>query len=182
MTKKNFLFLIVFILGANGIAAQTYSPVDKASTVKVIIKNLGMGIDGKLSGLEGEIHFNPADLKIASFSVSIDANTISTGIDVRDSALLTDEYLAARSFPRISFVSRQIGQPNKAGPFIVKGVLTLKGISKEISFPFTAVPQNDGMLFTGEFRINRLDFKIAPASTVLSNNMTVSLMVFAKKN
>jgi polyisoprenoid-binding protein YceI len=132
--------------------------------------------------LEGEIHFNPADLKTSYFSVSIDANTINTGIDVRDSALLTDEYLAARSFPRISFVSRQISQPNKTGPFIVKGTLTLKGINKEVSFPFTAVPKNDGMLFTGEFRINRLDFKIAPGSTVLSDNMTVSLTVFAKKN
>lgn len=182
MKNNRINLLILFVLAVHILSAQTYYPVDKASSVKVTIKNFGMGIDGKLSGLEGEIHFNPADLKTSSFSVSIDANTINTDIDVRDSDLRTDEYLAAKRFPRISFLSKLISQPNKTGPFIVKGTLTIKGISKEISFPFTAVPKDDGMVFTGEMRINRLDFQIAPKSTVLSDNMAISLVVFAKKD
>ena len=161
--------------------AQLYSPVDKASSIKVTIKNVGMAIDGTLTGLEGEIKFNPADLKNAFFSVSVDANTINTDIDIRDSALRGEAYLNAKNFPKISFLSKQITRVNKAGPYTVKGTLTIKGISKETSLNFTAVPKNDGILFTGEMRVNRHDFRIGVGSLVLSDTMLVTLVVFAKK-
>lgn len=163
------------------LCAQVYRPVDKGSSVKLTIKNDGMATDGTLTGLEGNIKFNPADLKNSSFSITIDGNTINTGIDIRDNAVKGEEYLDAKKFPAISFVSKQITQINKTAPFTVKGTLTIKGISKEISFPFTAVQKEDGMLFTGEMRINRLDFRIGVGSLDLSNSMTVSLNVFAKK-
>lgn len=140
-----------------------------------------MEIDGKLTGLEGDIHFNTADLKGSSFSLSIDAGTINTGIDVRDENLRGDEYLDTKKFPRISFVSKQITTVNKPNAYSLKGILTIKGISKEIIFPFTAVPKNDGLLFTGAFKVNRLDFKIGVGSLVLSDNMVISLSVFTKK-
>jgi polyisoprenoid-binding protein YceI len=165
--KKTIWFLLVMILlGMNILPAQQYRPVDNASSIKVTIRNFGMAIDGKLSGLNGEIRFNPADLKNSSFTVTIDANTINTGIDVRDSMLKTHEYLDAGNAGSISFLSKQITQPGKTGPYMMKGTLTIKGISKDIYFPFTAVIKNDGMLFTGNMRINRLDFKIATGSTV----------------
>jgi polyisoprenoid-binding protein YceI len=172
---------IFCITGGISVSAQNYIPVDNVSSVKIIIRNVGMATEGKISGLEGSIVFNPNDLKNASFAVTVDANSINTDIDVRDSALKTAEYLDAKKFPRISFVSKQISQANKSAPFMVKGILTIKGISKEISFPFAVAPKNDGLLFTGECKVNRLQYKIGVGSVVLSDNMTISLVVFAKK-
>jgi polyisoprenoid-binding protein YceI len=142
---------------------------------------MGMGTEGKMSGLEGEIKFNPADLKNSFFSVTADANTINTDIDVRDSTLKTKEYLNTQLYPKISFVSKQITPGSKAGMYFVKGTLTIKGISKEINFPFTVTPKNEGIQLTGDMRVNRLDYKIGVGSIVLSDNLTVSLNVFAKK-
>lgn len=142
---------------------------------------MGMGTEGKMSGLEGEIKFNPADLKNSFFSVSADANTINTDIDVRDSALKTKEYLNTQQYPKILFVSKQISPGSKAGMYFVKGSLTIKGISKEINFPFTVTSKNEGIQLTGDMRVNRLDFKIGVGSVVLSDNLIVSLNVFAKK-
>ena len=62
MMKKQVIFLLLMIMGGKMLPAQLYSPVDKASSIKVTIKNVGMAIDGTLTGLEGEIKFNPADL------------------------------------------------------------------------------------------------------------------------
>ncbi len=180
MKRKIFLLLITHFSVVN-FYGQTYYPVSAASSVTVTIKNVGMDTEGKLSGLDGTIQFNPADLKTASFSVTADVATINTDIAVRDSALQGAEYLDVKRFPKISFVSKMVTQPVKTGAYIVRGTLTLKGISKEVSIPFTVVPKNDGMLFTGEFKINRLDFKIASESIVLSNSMTISMVVFAKK-
>lgn len=177
----SFFLSLFFLLFGNILYGQNYRVLDNASSVKVSIKNAGMDIDGKLTGLEGDIHFNPADLKTASFSVSIDANTINTGIDVRDENLRGDEYLDTKKFPRISFISKQVTTSNKPNTYSMKGTITIKGISKEIVFPFTAVPKNDGLVFTGDFKVNRVDFKIGVGSLVLSDNMVISLSVLAKK-
>lgn len=172
---------LFFLSCGNMLYGQNYRVIDNASSVKVSIKNAGMEIEGKLTGLEGDIHFSPTDLKGSSFSVSIDANTINTGIDVRDENLRGDEYLDTKKFPRISFVSKQVTALNKPNTYSMKGTITIKGISKEIVFPFTAVPKNDGLVFTGYFKVNRVDFKIGVGSLVLSDNMVISLSVLAKK-
>ncbi len=172
-------FVFLFLLPIKG-RAQVYRPVDAVSSVKITIKNFGMAIDGILSGLDGDIIFNTADLKNSHFAVTLDVRTINTDIAVRDSTLQTAEYLDTKRFPRISFVSKQIIPAGKPDAYLVKGMLTIKGISKETSFPVTVLPKDGGLLFTGEMKINRLDFKIAVGSTVLSDNLTVSMKVFAK--
>jgi polyisoprenoid-binding protein YceI len=175
---KTVLFFISFISGILTINAQQYKPVDAKSEVKFIVKNFGLNTPGTLSGLKGAIQFNPSNLSAAFFNVSVDVNTINTGIDMRDSHLKKDEYFNAEKYPNISFVSTSINQDGKV--YVLSGELTIKGISKSISFPFMAVAQNGGMLFTGNFSINRKDFNLGGGSAVLSNNVDVSLKVFAQ--
>jgi polyisoprenoid-binding protein YceI len=177
----SFLLVLFFLPGGHMLYSQGYRLIDNASSVKVSVKNAGMEIEGKLTGLEGDIYFNPVDLKGSSFSVSIDANTINTGIDVRDDNLRGDEYLDTKKFPRLSFVSKQIIALNKPNTYSMKGIITIKGISKEIVFPFTAIPKSDGLIFTGGIKINRIDFRIGVGSLVLSDNMEISLSVLTKK-
>jgi polyisoprenoid-binding protein YceI len=176
----SFFLSVCFLLHGSGASGQSYRPVDKSSSVKVTVKNAGMDVEGTLTGVEGEIVFNPADLKTASFSISVDAKTINTGIDVRDENLRGEEYLNTNAYPRISFVSKQVTQL-RPGAYLVKGTLTIRGISKDINLPFTAVPKNDGLLFSGQTRVNRMDYKIGVGSLVLSDGMQLSLNVFAKK-
>ena len=182
MLRPRLILLLLFFTVADFLPAQLYRPVDKSSSVTTSIKNVGMATEGRLTGLEGEIRFNPADLKNAMFSVSVSAASINTDIDIRDSTLRGKAYLDAENNPRISFVSKQITQPAKSGPYYMKGTLTLKGISKDINFPFTVMPKTNGLQFTGEMRIYRHDFKIGEGSMVLSDNMTIALSVFAEKN
>jgi polyisoprenoid-binding protein YceI len=62
------------------------------------------------------------------------------------------------------------------------GTITIKGVSKEIRFPFTQKPKNGGYLFEGEFKLNRLDFGVGEKSFSLADELTVELSIFAKKN
>jgi hypothetical protein len=41
------------------------------------------------------------------------------------------------------------------------GNITIKGVAKEVNFPFTAKAQNGGYLFEGTFKLNRRDFGVA---------------------
>jgi polyisoprenoid-binding protein YceI len=64
---------------------------------------------------------------------------------------------------------------------VIKGKFNMKGISKEISFPCKSIAREGGYLFTGECKINRLDFNIGTSSTFLSDNLVLNISVFAKK-
>ena len=181
--KNLLIYLLVVLLGTcvNELPAQIYQPIDKSSEIKIVVKNVGMEVEAILTGLEGDITFITTDLKKSNFSVSLDAASISTGIDIRDSNLQNLDYLDTKKYPKIYIASKQITQGSKPESFLLKATLTLKGISKDVSIPFTVVPAEGGMVFSGNFKINRLDFKIGVGSVVLSNSMSVSLVVFAKK-
>ena len=176
---KQLAFILLILLSAKIVFGQ-YTPVDQGSELKFTIGNLGFDVTGKFTGLQGNIYFDPLNLSTDSFDVSLDANTVNTDNSMRDGHLRGETYFDVKKYPRIHFVSSKIMSGKKNGTYIVTGRLTIKDISKEIFFPFTASPSEGGYKFTGTFRINRKDFDIGGTSTI-SNELEVSLNVLAKK-
>lgn len=172
-------FLLSFI--SLSLTAQTYTPIDKGSYVNFTIKNLGISVTGNFTGLAGTILFNPNDLSVSSFSVSVNAETVDTDIKSRDNHLKKEDYFHVERFPRISFISKKI-EVISTGQYNISGILEIKGVKKEVSFPFTVNSSLDGLVFKGGFKINRRDFKVGGKSLILSDNLTVNLLVVAQKN
>jgi len=160
-------------------AGHRYTPANTGSSVTFEIKNLGFNTKGSFSGLEGKIIFDPKDAAKASIDVSLDATTISTDNTMRDDHLKKETYFDVENHPRIRFVSTSVLPADKSGHYTVAGKLTIKNTTKEISFAFLATPVGDDFIFSGQFKIDRKDFGIGGSST-LSNNLTVSLSVFAR--
>lgn len=177
---KQFLLPAIALFLSISSIAQSLVPVDSSSEISFKIKNLGFNTTGSFSGLAGTITFTPDNLAGCNFDVHIDANSVNTGVDLRDNHLRGEDYFDVKRFPQIRFVSVKVTGSNKKGTLFVFGKLTIKGITKDISFPFTAEPTNNGYLFNGEFKMNRRDFNIGGGST-LSDNLTVILKVVARK-
>jgi polyisoprenoid-binding protein YceI len=178
--RKKLLF--VFITCTTIIVSgQTYLPSDAGSEVKFGIKNFGINTNGTFKGLTGTITFDPANFTAAVFDVSVDAKTVDTDIEARDNHLRKTEYLNVEGFPKLTFKSTKITKTNKAEYLYMFGNLTIKGVTKEVKFPFTFTPKDGGFLFEGEFEINRLDFGVGSKSFSLSDELKVMLSVFAKK-
>ncbi len=174
------IILVLLLLATSFVNAQSLKPVDDHSSVKFNIKNFGFNVAGTFKGLNGTVQFDPADLSHASFDVTIAANSINTGIDMRDNHLRSEDYFDVKNYPQIRFTSTRVVNSNKSGTFIVYGNLTIRQTTKEMSIPFTAQPQTDGYLFTGEFKMNRRDFSIGGSGTI-SNELVVKLEVVTKK-
>lgn len=182
MNLKTLLAGVV-LLSMNA-AAQNYVPQDTGSRVHFVIKNFGINTGGDLTDLKGRIHFSPDSLSVSKFDVSVAVSTIDTDNNMRDKNLTESEYFDAPQFPVIKLVSSKISKTNKTGEgfYFFTGNLTIKGITKAISFPFQAKKMNDSYLFTGDFKIDRLDFGVGEKNIVLSNKVVVSLSVNTKKN
>jgi polyisoprenoid-binding protein YceI len=176
---KIIFMLLVCFCSLVGIQAQQYQPVDDKSAITFTIKNFGISTGGSFKGLDGTIDFDKTNPGKAAFNISIDAGKVNTDNDSRDSHLRKEEYFDAGNFPKISFQSERITA--RGSGFSVSGKLTIKGTTKDISFPFSATAKEDGLLFEGNFEINRRDFKVGGNSMVLGDNVTVTLSVFARK-
>jgi len=178
--KKVFLILF-FTLVFFQLFAQRFLPIDNGSVVGFTIKNLGVNVTGKFTGLTGNIVFDPSNLSASQFAVSVNSASVDTDIKARDNHLRKEDYFHVERFPKISFISKNITATG-AGQYIVTGTLEIKGVVKEISFPFTANPSDNGYVFKGGFRLNRRDFKIGGKSLILSDQLLVNLSVIAQKN
>lgn len=179
---KNFLFPFAFLFPSVFLHAQvSYTPVDAGSRVHFVIKNFGVKTGGDFTGLKGNITFTPANLSSCSFDVTVDASTIDTDNESRDGHLRKSEYFDVATYKTIRFKSTKITLSSVAGRFYVFGELTIKGVTKPVEFGFGATPKDGGYVFDGEFRINRRDFGVGGSSISLSDNLTVSLSVVAKK-
>jgi polyisoprenoid-binding protein YceI len=176
---KHFIAFILLLLAENMVSAQ-YKPVDEGSSVKFKIKNFGFSTGGSFTGLKGTIRFDPADLAASGFDVTLDADKINTDNENRDEHLKEETYFDVKNHPVIRIVSDRITVSNQPETFILFAKLTIKGKTKDISFPFTATPSGDGFIFNGDFKINRRDFLIGGSST-LSDNVEVFLEVVARK-
>jgi polyisoprenoid-binding protein YceI len=177
---KRLIFTLFILISSFGLFAQTYAPVDNGSKVHFVIKNFGIATGGDFSGLSGSIKFDPVNLGSSEFDVSVDANSVDTDIESRDKDLRKAAFFDVANYPKLTLKSTKITKTNKDGYYYLFGNLTIKGVTKEVKFPFTATAKDGGYLFEGSFKLNRRDFGVGGSSLSLGDDLTVSLSVLAK--
>lgn len=180
--KRSIVFFISLIGFVSLVKAQAVlTPVDAESKVHFVIKNFGIKTGGDFTGLKGTIKFATENLAASSFDVTVDANTIDTDNDSRDDHLRQAEYFDVVTHKTIHFKSTRIVNSTVAGRYYVYGDLTIKGVTKPVEFGFGVTAKNGGYVFDGEFGINRRDFGVGGSSISMSDKLTVSLSVFARR-
>lgn len=180
---SRFLLSAMLLLGSTHLLAQQYVLVDEGSKVKFTIVNhliFSSTVTGYFTGLKGNIHFDPDKLKETAIEATVAVNTINTGIGKRDRDLMAEKYFNTAKFPVMKLVSTSVTAAGKPNTYQFTGALTIKGITKTISFPFTTTMTAGGCQFNGQFVINRKDFQVGPDNAI-DDKLTVILNVQAKK-
>jgi len=131
------------------------------------IKNAGFSVKGNISGLQSDIHFDPANLAQSTIKASVRSATLDTDIKKRDEHLHSEDFLDILTYPKLSFISTSILQ--KDAGYVAKGKLTIKDVTRTIEIPFAW--QNNW--FKGEFTINRQDYDVGSNSWILSDDVTI---------
>jgi len=170
------IFSLACLLFASSFScSQSFTPTNAGSAITFKIKNFGATIDGSFTGLKGEIHFDPTQLNSSRFEITLDANSIDTGIDLRNKHLKKEDYFNVKTYPEIKFVSSKI--ESQSGNYSVTGKLTIKKTTKEIEFDFTAQKPSTGYLFKGEFPLNRRDYEVGGNSFSMADDVKVFISV-----
>lgn len=168
---KKFILPIIAISALFAFTTVNLNPVDAEGAVTFVIKNFGIDTKGSLNGLKGTIKWDASNPAASQINATVDVNTLNTNIDMRDKDLKEETYFNYPKYKTISFVSAAVSATS------ITGNLTLKGVTKSITFPITVTPSGKGYLFEGTFAINRLDYGVGGGSMVLSNIVNVTLKV-----
>ena len=147
------------LLAFNAYAVE-YKAIDVSkSHVAFSYKQMGVGMDGKFKKFSALMNFDPAKPAVAKATLEIDLASIDTGSGEADQEVTGKAWFNTSAFPKAVFVSSQIKQtaPNQ---FEVAGKLTIKGQTKDISFPLKQTAQGNVGVFNGSFVMRRADFNI----------------------
>ncbi|MCP4443085.1 MAG: YceI family protein [Aureispira sp.] len=149
---RRLLLLSIFWSMASLSFGQTI--IEKKSIVNFSVR----GAKGTITGLKGEVKFDPKNLGNSSFDVTLDVNTLNTNIKKRDKHLMKKPYFAQESYPVLTFKSKSIEK--QEDKYLTKGNLTIKGISLAVEIPFDVVKKGEELILTGEMSIDRKDYHI----------------------
>ena len=156
---------------------QVWQPVTYNVSFK--IKNAGITVTGKFTGLKTTLVFNPDKLATSSLKASLEVATIKTGIDKRDEDLQAEKYFDADKYKIIEVASTKLYKKGTqySGMFNV----TIKGVTKQVEIPFEFKQTGNEAEFTGSFPLNRRDFGVGGRTLTMSDDLTVSIHIDAKK-
>ena len=147
--------IVLFLISATAFASSllvNWHPKDYAINFSTKMAS------GSIGGLKGSINFDKDNPSASKFDVTVDLSTLDMGMKLKTKHAKAESFFYAEKYPNIHFKSEEI---TKSGnEFITKGVLTIKGISKSVTIPFTFTPQGSEATFKGKFEINRLDFDL----------------------
>lgn len=166
------------LLSGSAFAADTYDVDPTHAWVSFKTNHAGWSnAHGIFKTVEGTISFDKSDVANSSISLKIDANSIDTNLEQRDSDLKSPDFLNVEEFPDITFTSTKI---DKTGDKTAKvtGDLSLAGTVKPVTLdvtwnaesplPWDASTIKTGFSATGkfsglEFGLKKLtDFGLGP--------------------
>jgi polyisoprenoid-binding protein YceI len=108
---------------------------------------------------KAEIDFDPTDLAHARASVTIDMASEASDEDEFDSGMRGVFGFEVSKFPTAQFLATNF--THKTGnDYVATGTLTIRGVTKPVTLPFTLTTTGKTARATGTAQIMRLDFDV----------------------
>lgn len=168
--------LMITLIGFLGFTTTpTHEVTKKVNTTKSTITWKGYKVTGSHEGTmsikEGGLTFDHGVLKSADFVIDM------TSIDVTDlegeakgklaGHLNSPDFFATQEFPTATFKTTKVISRGKPGDYKIKGDLTIKGMTKNISFN----AQVNEATATAAIQIDRTDFNVQYGSGSFFENL-----------
>ena len=162
---------------------STWTPDKAHSEVDFTILHMSLSkVHGRFGNIGGQIVWNAADVTKSTVNMTIDVNTVDTGVAPRDSDLKSANYFDVAQFPTATFVSTSVAKT--ANGLTVNGNLTVHGVTKpvvlQVEGPMGPVPGMGGKMhagFSANTTVSRTAFGIGsktPAA-VLGDDVQLSI-------
>ncbi|MDA8648202.1 YceI family protein [bacterium] len=131
-------------------------------------------VKGTVSGIDATLSLNLSDLGSSTIQGTADVSTLSTGTKMRDKHLKSDDFFHADQYPKMTFTSSSVEK--KGEQYFAHGTLTIKGITKDVSFKMEMI--DEVLIMTT--MINAADYDVSPKKAEKSQVDVKVKVPFAK--
>lgn len=158
--KPPIVALVFALIATPALAAAPSWTVDKAaSSVRFASKFNGDAFTGSFRRWDAVIRFDPRALVGSSVTATVDTASATTGDKDRDQSLPSDDFFAAAKFPKATFTASTFKDLG-GGRYQAVGTLTLRGVAKPLTLPFTLAITGPTARMKASLAINRLAFGV----------------------
>ena len=144
MIKKTLFLTLLAMATAQATAATYKIDTDGAHAfVQFRIQHLGYSwLWGRFDKFEGNFQYDEKAPEKTSLEITIDTTSLNSNHTERDKHLRDERYLNVEKFPEAKFVSTSFSEEEN-GNGVMKGNLTLNGVTQEISIDVELVGAGD---------------------------------------
>jgi len=172
-------------LGLLGSAAATqYATLDsQASSVTFAYSQMNVKMEGRFGELKAaELSFDPATPETAKVQIEVALASVDAGYAEANTELAKDEWLALNTHPVASFTSNKV-QALGGNNYQLIGALSIKGVTKEVTAPFTFKEDGNAGVFEGRFTLQRTDFGVGEGqwkdTSIVADDIVITFHVVA---
>ena len=113
-------------------AAGAYVLDASHTSVQFRVKHLGINtVTGRFDRFSGSFTYDSTAPALTSVNVTIEAASVDTDIERRDTHLRSEDFFHAEQHPAITFTSRSV-RPVGGAKYKVLGDLTIRGVTKAV--------------------------------------------------
>ncbi len=179
---SNRLLSCLVVVIASSVASNVWATqwkIDSAkSTIGFAATFEGAGFDGRFRRYDAQIRFDPNNPSTSHFEVRIHMSSADTGSGDLNDGMMLPEWFNTEGFPFATFVTSNV-QRQKEDRYLATGKLTIKGIEREVTLPFTWNQQHDGAVLRGETHLRRTDFRIGEGEWSAGSVVGIKVKVMA---
>jgi polyisoprenoid-binding protein YceI len=178
MNIRNTL-LVAFALAAAA-GAQTWNLDTTHTSIGFAVKHLAVStVRGEFDRYKGTLVGDPTKPATLKADMTLDAASVNTKVEKRDEHVRNADFLDVAKFPTIEFKAEKTVVKGKA--LTMLGTLTLHGVSKKISIPFTVSGpvvdpwKNNRIGLEGSFTIKRSEYGIESFPGVVGDELKIEV-------
>lgn len=159
MKRVLLLGIMLFASATPAFAAQHWTVNAAKSKLGFTVNWSGQPFTGTFRSWKADIDFDPADLAHSHANITIDIGSETSGDAQTDDGIKGAEGFAISQFPTATF--RTTAFTHKTGnQYVAAGQLTIKGVSRAITLPFTLTLAGNTAHVVGRAQVIRTDFGV----------------------
>ncbi|RAP32479.1 polyisoprenoid-binding protein [Candidatus Marinamargulisbacteria bacterium SCGC AG-414-C22] len=175
-----FTLLCLWLVTLSSVQAKEFIIDHSHTRVGFEIKHLVVAkVRGQFNNFTGRINWNPDKVSKSSMTGIVQVNSIDTNNTKRDQHLLSSDFFNANEYDTCTFTSTKIKKTKQKNVVNVTGLLTIKDVTKKISFPVTIAGPITGPRgrqrygFEAEFTIDRFDYGLTWSRALETGELVV---------
>jgi len=187
--RKLFFVLLLFSASFASAQIQNYKVTPEQSSLTFDVSAQMHQVHGISKDFSGTISGDPKDVTNAKITIRLDPKNFDTENQKRDK-VMREKSLEIEKYPFIEFESTAIEAanksliPNQAADVMVKGVLKLHGVEKQVNIPVRVLWEEQQFVADGELDLKLDDYTVFRPKVLffrLQNEVKVRFRISAER-